>query len=281
MSGAFKARSRPPPWLIYPGAAGALLLAALAFRPHADAPAPPPLLSRQARTALAQATPFDTLAVRPVRRAFGGPEDTAFAIGDGGLWLAPAQLVRGCKHPAILVGGGRGVTATARSPRSGGGLAVLTTPGGAPALPLAAKPPAMGSLAYVAGYVRGRPGEVAMRLIGPAAAPAGGRRRPGTSVLAWAAIGRTEGLGSDLTGLVGAPALDEGGRVVGVVLGWRPRRGRIYAAAPDAILEALRGSGARPPAGAVGQPITRANYDLAADDLRRSHRVVGAICANG
>jgi serine protease Do len=273
----------PPTWLIYPGAVAGLLLAALAIRPHTDAPAPPPPVTSGEGAVLAQATtPFDALSAQRVQRAFGGEQVTAFAVGDGGVWLAPAGLARACAHPALLVGGGQGVPATARPTAAGSELAVFTTHGGAPAaLPLAEAPPEPDALAYIAGYPHGRSGEVAMRLLGPEALPVHDGARPSVTVLAWAVIGRTDDLGGDLTGMAGAPALDASGRVVGVVVGEQPRRGRIYTTSLADIATALRAAAAQPSATATGEPITRANYGLAADDLRRSWRVVPAVCATG
>jgi hypothetical protein len=274
------ASRRPPTWLIYPGAVASLLLAALATPPHADAPAPPPPLPAGEGAVLAQSTPFDTLSVQRTRRGFGGAADTAFAVGDGGVWLAPAALAR-CPHPALLVGGGQGVAATARPGRDEAELAVLTTRGGGAALPLAAEAPREDELAFAAGYPHGRPGEAALRLIGPAPLPQHDGARPALPALAWAVIGHTDRLGGDLSGLVGAPALDGEGRVVGVVLAWQPRRGRLYTTAPGQVAAALRRAGVQAPPAAAGQPLTRADYGLAADDLRRNWRVVPAVCATG
>ena len=121
-----------------------------------------------------------------------------------------------------------------------------------------------------------------MRLLGPEALPVHDGARPSLAVLAWAVIGRTDSLGGDdLTGLAGAPVLDASGRVVGVVIGEQPRRGRVYSATLAEIAAAVRIAGARPATAATGQAITRANYGMAADDLRRTYRVVSAICATG
>lgn len=271
---------RPPAWLVYPPLVALLLLAALAHREPVSAPPPPPPLPATEGAVLAQTTPFDVLSVTRVRRRFGGATGAAFSVGDGGVWLASGALAEGCDHPAVLVGAGQGVDARAM-PAAAPLLAVLTTPGGAPALPLAAAEPRPGTLAYVAGFPRGRPGEVALRLEGRETLAPRARGEPPTPVLVWAEIGRTETLGGALTGLAGAPALDGEGRVVGVVIGQAPRRGRVYTTTTGEMIQALTAAKVNVAPGAAGQPITRDNYGLAADDLRRTFRVMPAVCATG
>jgi hypothetical protein len=270
--------THPPAWLIYPGAVLTLLLAAFGARPDENAPAPPPALPAAEGAVLAQTTPFDVLSVRRVRRGFGGEAASAFSVGDGGVWLTIGDLARDCPHPAVTIGGGQGVIAKAR-PGPIPDLAVLTTPGGAPALPIAPTAPTPGALAYVAGYPHGRPGEVALQLLGLETLYLPGRGHHALLVSTWAEVGRTDGISSDLQGLAGAPVLDAGGRVVGVVLGEAPRRGRLYAAPLAAVAQALTAAGVRAAPTAAGQQIGADNYGLAADDLRRSYQVIPAVCA--
>ena len=271
--------ARPPTWLVYPALVLALLILALSQRTHADAPVPPPALPATEGAVLAQTTPFDILSVTRVTRRFGGDTGTAFSVGDGGVWLAGGELASDCPHAALLVGAGQGVVAKADPAL--GLLAVLTTPGGAPALPLAAAEPRPGSLAYVAGFPHGRPGEVALRLLGRETLTLRARSDPRAPVLVWAEIGRTETLAGPLSGLAGAPVLDGEGRVVGVVVGEAPRRGRVYATTLQAVTQALAAAKVNTAPGAAGQTITADNYGLAADDLRRSFRVTPTVCARG
>jgi hypothetical protein len=100
-------------------------------------------------------------------------------------------------------------------------------------------------------------------------------------VLVWAEVGRTEGLGGALTGLSGAPALDEEGRVIGVTVAESPRRGRIYTTTPDDIAAALKAAGASPSFQAAGAPFTPDNYGRAGDDLRRALRIATVVCLTG
>jgi hypothetical protein len=273
------AMPRPPAWLVYPLAVLVLTLAALELRERAGAPPAPPPLTAPEGAALAQGAPFDLLSILRVRRGFGGTMGTAFSVGDNGVWLATGSVTQACAHPALLLGAGQGVGARAR-PGPVGELAVLTTPaGGAPALPLAARTPPLAAPGFVAGFPQGRPGELALRLLGTQTLFLPGRRAHPLPVLVWAEIGRTDGLGGALIGIAGAPALDGEGRVVGVVLGESPRRGRIYTTTPQATAQALAAAGVRTASGAAGEPITRDNYGLAADDLRRSYRVAPLVCA--
>ena len=80
-------------------------------------------------------------------------------------------------------------------------------------------------------------------------------------------------------GLSGAPALDAGGRVVGVTIAESPRRGRIYTTTPAALTEALAAAKAAP--FAVGEAITTDNYGRVADGLRRDLRVAQVVCLAG
>src|SRR5262249_52501789 len=163
----------------------------------------------------------------------------AFSVSDAGVWLTARHVVDGCQRAAVLVSPSRGVEAKVSADRSSD-LAVLTTEGGAPPLPLALDiAPQDGQRGYHPGFPPGQPGEAGSpprsRKGPPGGAPPRllgryGRRRPGRGqppqpVLAWAEIGRTDGLKGGLAGLSGAPVLDGAGRVVGVTLAESPRRG--------------------------------------------------------
>jgi hypothetical protein len=170
-----------------------------------------------------------------------------------------------------------GVAARA-APGPGGRVAVFISARGAPALALAAAAPPPGELAYAPGFPRGRPGELAAHLIGVRAPRTSGRHGAAAPVLVWAEMGRTEGLPEPLTGLAGAPLLDGSGRVVGLVLGAAPRRGRLYAAPPAELAAALAAAHVAHPAQAGGAAISPVNYGLAADALRRALRVAPTAC---
>ena len=271
---------RPPHSLIYLFALGALLYAALGRREQVNAPPPPPPLPAAERALLAQASPFDPTRLVKVKPSRSGVVGAAFSVADGGVWLTARRVVDGCGRLVVLASDTEGLPAKAGAgPRDQ--VAVLTTHGGAPALPLAAAAPAAGAPAYDLGYPRGRPGEVATRFLGRRALDLHARRLGRPPVLVWAETGRTEGLRGDLTGLFGAPALDGMGRVVGVVLSEAPRRGRMYTTTPQEIAWALAAAGVRPSPQAIGRPVTPADYGLAGDDLRRTLRIAPVACLTG
>ena len=56
----------------------------------------------------------------------------------------------------------------------------------------------------------------------------------------WAEIGRTDDLHGSLAGLAGAPVVDGQGRVLGVTLAERPRRGLVYTTTPETMAPAIR-----------------------------------------
>jgi hypothetical protein len=104
------------------------------------------------------------------------------------------------------------------------------------------------------------------------------RGEPPQALLAWAEVGRTDGLKGTLAGLSGAPAMDGEGRVIGVTLAEAPRRGRIYTTTPGAVRQALAAARVKPATVAAGPPITSDNYGRAADSLRRDVRVAQVVC---
>jgi hypothetical protein len=271
---------RPPHWLIYLCALAALLYVASGRRGRVNAPPPPPPLPAAEQALLAQASPFDPTRLVKVKRHFGDVAGAAFSIADSGVWLTARRVVEGCGALAVVAGDSEGLPARV-APGPPDQVAVLTTHGGAPALPLAPGAPMVGSDAYDLGYPRGRPGEVATRYLGGRTLDLRARRLRTAEVRVWAEIGRTEGLHGNLTGLFGAPALDEAGRVTGVVLSEAPRRGRIYTTTPDEVARALAAAGVRPSVQASGVAVTRANYGLAGDDLRRTLRIAPVVCVRG
>src|SRR5580704_19769500 len=178
---------RPPPWLVYPTSVLVLLFVALHARSHADAPAPPPPLPSSEGAVLSQASPIDPAVVVKVRPRRGDAAGTAFSVNDSGVWLTARHVVEHCARAAIMVNETEGVEAKVRlTPR--GEAAVLITADGSPALPLATGPLRRGELGYEAGYPRGRPGEVASRLLGRGMLYLRGRGVRRVPVLVWAEV---------------------------------------------------------------------------------------------
>jgi S1-C subfamily serine protease len=167
-------------------------------------------------------------------------------------------------------------------------VAILTTDGGAPALPLARGAGLrIGERGFHPGFPQGRPGEVTSRLLGRQtlefrARDATGRRMGrAESVLSWAEAGRTGGLQGDLAGLSGAPVLDVRGQVVGVTLAEAPRRGRLYAAGFDAIQRTLSAAHVTPEPAPQPDVVSVDNYGRVADALRRDLSVAQVVCLDG
>ncbi|RAK57380.1 S1 family peptidase [Phenylobacterium deserti] len=269
---------RLPDWLIYAAVVAGLLIAAVGRQERADAPPAPPAAPQVASEALGPASPFDPEVVVDVEAPRGPAEGTAFSISSSGVWVTARHVVDGCKQAAIVVGPGQGVEVGVRiDPK--GEAAILTTDGGAPALPLALdRPLHRGERAFHPGFPQGEPGEVTSRLIGRENLVVRGRGARTEPVLVWAEAGRTDGLNGSLGGLSGAPALDEQGRLIGVTIAESPRRGRIYTTTPETVERLLASTGVRPGPAGPGQPITPENYGRAADALRRDLRVAQVFC---
>ncbi|MFN3521505.1 MAG: serine protease [Phenylobacterium sp.] len=271
---------RLPDWLVYGAVVLALVIAAVGRQENADAPEAPPPTTQVEGMPLGPASPFDPSVVVDVPDKAEPGVGTAFSVADSGVWVTARHVVDGCGRTAIMVGEDQGVAATVHvDPR--GEAAILTTEGGAPALPLGLdRPLRRGDRAFHPGYPQGRPGEATSRLLGRENLVVRGRGARSEPVLVWAEAGRTDGLEGTLAGLSGAPALDRAGRVIGVTVAESPRRGRIYTTVPETLRDALQASGRRPAAFAVGEPVTPDNYGRVADDLRRDLRVAQVICIN-
>lgn len=269
---------RLPDWAVYAAVAGVLLAVSLSRRENADAPpaaAVPPDAVEGAL--LGPITPFDAAATVEAPDAFRPSSGTAFSIAGRGRWVTARHVVEGCRKPALVIGGGRAVAADVRL-ASRADVALLITDGGPPALPVAADAPLRkGQRAFHPGFPQGAPGEVTTRLLGRETLKVFGRGAHEEPVLAWAEVGRTDGLVGALSGLSGAPALDGQGRVLGVTIAEAPRRGRIYTTAPESFGPAIRGEQG-PDEAAYGQPMTVETYGQASDALRRDLRVAQVVC---
>ena len=268
---------RPPEWLVYGAIVGGLLLLSFSRREKANAPEAPPPMPGEAQMPLAASSPFSTSRVVPVGAHVETAAGSAFSVGDAGVWMTARHVLDGCRQSAIVVAAGRGVAAHLKAVE--GDVAVLTTEGGSPALPIAAATDLRpGQRGFLPGYPGGRPGEAASRLLGPQQMRGHGRGAPVATLLAWAEIGRTDGLKGSLAGLSGAPVLNAAGDVVGVTLAEAPRRGRVYTASPETVKRALAVAGVKPPPPGTGQPISVENYGRVADGLRRDLRVAQVVC---
>lgn len=269
---------RPPDWLVYSLVVSALVIWSLQLRENADAPPAPPAPDEVEGALLGPITPFDpAVTVNAPDIPFQPSSGTAFSISRDGRWVTARHVVEGCRRPAIMVGGGRAIAADVRlAPRAD--IAVLLTRGGPDAVPvMASHAMRAGQRGFHPGYPQARAGEVASRLLGRETLRIRGRGQRDEPVLAWAEVGRTDGLGGTLAGLSGAPVLDRQGRAIGVTIAESPRRGRIYTTSPDTFGPAIRGvQKADEPL--TGRLVTVDNYGLVADDLRRDLRVAQVVC---
>jgi serine protease Do len=269
---------RLPDWLVYTAVVIALLVAAVGRQEKADAPAPPPPVPGEEGVPLGPASPFDPAVVVEVPGQTQPGSGTAFSVADSGVWLTARHVVEGCRRTALVVAEGRGVAVNVAIDPNGD-AAVLTTEGGAPAMPLAIdRPLRRGDRAFHPGFPQGHPGEAASRLLGRENLVIRGRGARTESVLVWAEVGRTDGLKGTLAGLSGAPALDSSGRVIGVTIAEAPRRGRIYTTAPETVQGAFKAARQQPASYAVGETINVDNYGRVADSLRRDLRVAQVVC---
>lgn len=270
---------RLPDWAIYAAVAAVFLAVSLGRRENADAPpAAAPVVDAAEGALLGPITPFDAaVTVDAGDATFRPSSGTAFSIAGRGRWVTARHVVEGCRKPALVVGQGRAVAADVRlAPRAD--IALLITDGGPAASPIAAEAPLRkGQRAFHPGFPQGRPGEVTSRLLGRETLKVFGRGARDEPVLAWAEVGRTNGLEGTLSGLSGAPALDTQGRVVGVTIAEAPRRGRIYTTAPETFGPAIRGEQAADE-DARGQSVTTENYGRVSNRLRRDLRVAQVVC---
>jgi serine protease Do len=265
---------RLPDWLIYLTIVAALLAATMGVRQAADAPPAPPPPPGAADMPLPATSPFAAARLVRVRRS--AATGAAFSVSDSGVWLTSRRALCGGRPVLIIVAEGRGVAAQVKA--LDGDIAILTTPGGPPAAPLAPDArPATGDLGFVPGFLGDDPGEAAVRFLGslPRYANRGGDETPRQ---AWAQVGRTEDSTGPISDLAGAPVLDGAGQVAGVVLGASPRRGRLYAASDQEIGQAMAAAKVRPSAAnPIPTPATD-NYGRVADALRRDLTVAQVAC---
>jgi len=269
---------RPPDWLVYSLVVSAFVIWSLQLRENADAPPAPPAPDEVEGALLGPITPFDpAVTVNAPDIPFQPTSGTAFSVSRDGRWVTARHVVEGCRRPAILVGGGRAIAADVRlAPRAD--IAVLLTRGGPDAVPvMASHSLRAGQRGFHPGYPQARAGEVASRLLGRETLRIRGRGQRDEPVLAWAEVGRTDGLGGTLAGLSGAPVLDRQGRAVGVTIAESPRRGRIYTTAPDTFGPAIRGI-QRADEPTLTEAFTVDNYGRLSDDLRRDLRVAQVVC---
>ena len=235
---------------------------------------PPPPAPKSVGFPLAPATPFDPAVTPQPTDPRGAGAGTAFSVDPRGVWLTARHVVEGCARVVIVVGHGRGVSATPRiDPATE--TAILLTNGGAPALPVAPNADLIqGAMAFHPGFPHGRPGEAASRLLRRGTLVLRRHREP---VLSWKEIDRRPFQFGNLAGLSGAPALDERGRVVGVTVAESPRRRELFTTTPASLRAALAAAGVRGES-LPDSPLSQETYGAASDALRGALKVAQVAC---
>ena len=266
-------------WLLYAAAITTLVVVTGKWHEESNSPPAPPPPGIGEMSLFASFTPFAVSSIinLPVddQKIMTG---TAFAISKNGEWIVAKESVGACTHPFLNIGGNLAVPFKTRAvPRHSNYLVAITEGAGRPLSlidPANVKP---GMRAFMPGYPGGQVGEATGRLIGRTVIERSKRGQPNEPVLAWAKAGQTEELKSDLNQLVGGPAIDDTSHVVGITIKEKPRRGRIYTAVPETVA-ALAGTTARAPDFDAEATITKRNYGIVSDTLRREYRVAQVGC---
>jgi serine protease Do len=160
---------------------------------------------------------------------------TAFSVDQRGVWVTARHVASNlCRQLAIFTDGRPIATSIAYvDPEMD--VAVLTTHGGAPALPLESATPTVGETGYSFGYPTGVLGATQDTLMGRSRMQGSGRLSGITPTLSWAEARRIPESLDSLGGMSGGPMLDESGRVVGSVVAASERRGRVHTVAPEVL----------------------------------------------
>ncbi len=257
-----------PDWVFYACVVGLIYFNAARMQEDISAPPPP---APELGPLLPSESPRDDQIITQIDIPRSGT-GTAFAIDGLGNWLTARHVVDSCSEVALKIGTTRIISASYEVlPKND--LAILRTNWTRKPLPNDVfERRQVGEMGYFIGFPQGRPGEVVGSLISRSRMLVRGRYTSDESVLAWAELGRTNGLRGSLGGLSGAPVLDRDGEIIGLVTAENPRRGRIYSVAPKALRPFFSNPTGRP------EPIDHLTYGLQADRLRRDRRIAQVLC---
>lgn len=259
---------RSPDWLFYGFIVAMIYLNASMMTEEVTAPPPPP---SEMGPLLPSETPKDELIITQIDVPKSG-SGTAFSISSTGGWLSARHVVDSCDEVALKIGRNKVINARYEVFEEND-LALLQTEWKRNPIPNDVQSRRqVGELGYFMGFPQGQAGEAVGRLIARNRMLVRGRYTSDEGVLAWAEIGRTNGLKGSLGGLSGAPVLDQDGEIIGVVTAENPRRGRIYSVAPEALRPFFLENSVKP------DPIRLENYGLMADKFRRDRRIAQVFC---
>jgi hypothetical protein len=266
-------------WLLYAAALTTIVVVTGNWHETSNSPPAPPPPGIGEMSLFANFTPFTISSIinLPVddQKIMTG---TAFSISKSGEWIVAKDSVGDCTHPFLNIGGNLAVPFKTRPAPGHDNFLVAVTSGGGRPLSLVdmanVKP---GMRGFMIGYPGGSVGEATGRLIGRATLERSKRFQRNEAVLAWAKAGQTEGLKGDLNQLQGGPAVDDNSHVVGITLRENPRRGRIYTTVPETV-SAIASTVERKPDFDAENTLTKRNYGIVSDTLRREYRVAQVGC---
>jgi serine protease Do len=270
-------------WLIYLAALGLMLAVIFVIAPDYDVPAPAPVtefdeaFAEEMGPLLPDPSPLDEMVLVQV----GEPQNgvgTAFAVNEKGDWITARHVVEGCSTVTLEVAPGNYVPVAGVVMDDGHDLALLST--GRSPFPVTlelSEPLHVGTEGFAVGFPQGQPGELATRLVARSRLVTRGRRQGDAPILAWAEVGRTEGLDGTLGGISGGPMFDTAGRVRGVVVAESPRRGRVYTTAPQSVEAFLAAIDVELQPGPA-EAFELSGYGAPSDNARRRLQVVKVTC---
>lgn len=271
-------------WLLYAACITTLVVVTGKWHEQSDAPPAPPPPGIGEMSLFANFTPFSAGSIinLPVddQKIMRG---TAFSVSQSGEWIVARDSIAGCTHPFLNIGGNLGVPLKLRDApkadaQNANAYVIAVTDGAGRPLPLADPQTVVpGVRGFMPGFPSGQVGEATARLIGKTVVEGSKRFQRNEPVLAWAQAGRTVGIKGDLNQLIGAPVIDDNSRVMGVVLREKPRRGRIYTSIPETVV-ALANVPDRKADFESEATITKRNYGIVSDTLRREYRVAQVGC---
>ncbi len=258
-----------PDWLIYLVLL-IIIMAGVMSRSSQTNTSPPPELG----PALPNTHPTDKTVLVEIDAPTSGI-GTAFAVDNNGTWMTARHVVDGCDQVGLALNRGQYVKMGKIIVASDVDIALLSSRW--KRKPLARDFESvrqLGEHGFFIGFPQGKPGEAVGKLLGRHKMVIRGRYRTSEPILAWAEIGRTQGLKGSLGGLSGGPVFDKDGELVGLVTAESPRRGRVYTVAPRSLAAALSPLSTKP----GRQAITLGDYGRRADSLRRARRVAKVVC---